>query len=70
MTDGECKPNGNDYCNGYSNPGEIYVLVCGIEGERAEEESDTGGTKIERRKERRGDKERRYGEEIWRGDMD
>ena len=70
-----CKPNGNDYCNGYSNPGETYVLVCGIEGERAEEEREIGGTKIgeEREKRRYGEEEReerRYGEEIRRGDTD
>ena len=39
------------------------MLVYGIEGERGEEEREIGGTKIERRKERRGDTERR-------GDMD
>ena len=53
MKDGEL--NDNDYCNGYLNSGETYVLVCGIEGERVEEEREIGGTKIERRKERSGD---------------
>ena len=27
VTDEELSPNDNDYCNGYLNPGETYVLV-------------------------------------------